>query len=193
MRPDIDEVSLCNLPRRKHLKRLWRGQKGFLPEKFHNPSSAVSVVSIACAHTRTHTHAHRHTHAHTHSANGSKCSANQISLVSLKISTYQCEIRPSITVLIGQNVCVHHSVWSSVWSSYCGTIRLLHPASFAKTLHNYHKRGSRLSGILTGILANCACRHRLSHTHTSASLIYSNVRACIWMFEDTHTLWLNRL
>ncbi|XP_073326798.1 STRA6-like [Pagrus major] len=31
---------------RKHLKRLWRGQKGFLPEKFHNPSSAVSVASI---------------------------------------------------------------------------------------------------------------------------------------------------
>uniref|UniRef100_A0A3B3YXY4 STRA6-like n=1 Tax=Poecilia mexicana TaxID=48701 RepID=A0A3B3YXY4_9TELE len=32
---------------RKHLKRLWRGQKGFLPEKFHNPKSAVSVASIA--------------------------------------------------------------------------------------------------------------------------------------------------
>ncbi|KAK5866186.1 hypothetical protein PBY51_020396 [Eleginops maclovinus] len=32
---------------RKHLKRLWKGQKGFLPEKFHNPSSAVSVASIA--------------------------------------------------------------------------------------------------------------------------------------------------
>ncbi|XP_013878950.1 STRA6-like [Austrofundulus limnaeus] len=32
---------------RKHLKRLWRGQKGFLPEKFHNPHSAVSVASIA--------------------------------------------------------------------------------------------------------------------------------------------------
>ncbi|XP_041641266.1 STRA6-like [Cheilinus undulatus] len=32
---------------RKHLKRLWRGQKGFLPERFHNPSSAVSVASIA--------------------------------------------------------------------------------------------------------------------------------------------------
>ncbi|KAM3622695.1 uncharacterized protein V6R79_002113 [Siganus canaliculatus] len=31
---------------RKHLKRLWKGQKGFLPEKFHNPSSAVSVASI---------------------------------------------------------------------------------------------------------------------------------------------------
>ncbi|XP_041790002.1 STRA6-like [Chelmon rostratus] len=31
---------------RKHLKRLWRGQKGFIPEKFHNPSSAVSVASI---------------------------------------------------------------------------------------------------------------------------------------------------
>ncbi|KAK2815924.1 hypothetical protein Q5P01_026391 [Channa striata] len=32
---------------RKHLKRLWKGQKGFLPEKFHRPSSAVSVASIA--------------------------------------------------------------------------------------------------------------------------------------------------
>ncbi|XP_053275453.1 STRA6-like [Pleuronectes platessa] len=32
---------------RKHLKRLWRGQKGFIPEKFHKPSSAVSVASIA--------------------------------------------------------------------------------------------------------------------------------------------------
>ncbi|KAI9534038.1 hypothetical protein NQZ68_018407 [Dissostichus eleginoides] len=32
---------------RKHLKRLWKGQKGFLPEKFQNPSSAVSVASIA--------------------------------------------------------------------------------------------------------------------------------------------------
>ncbi|XP_056228072.1 STRA6-like isoform X1 [Seriola aureovittata] len=32
---------------RKHLKRLWRGQRGFIPEKFHNPSSAVSVASIA--------------------------------------------------------------------------------------------------------------------------------------------------
>uniref|UniRef100_A0A673AQB9 STRA6-like n=1 Tax=Sphaeramia orbicularis TaxID=375764 RepID=A0A673AQB9_9TELE len=32
---------------RKHLKRLWRGQKGFLPEKFHKPNSAVSVASIA--------------------------------------------------------------------------------------------------------------------------------------------------
>ncbi|XP_053189839.1 STRA6-like isoform X2 [Scomber japonicus] len=31
---------------RKHLKRLWKGQKGFLPEKFHNPKSAVSVASI---------------------------------------------------------------------------------------------------------------------------------------------------
>ncbi|KAM8878926.1 STRA6-like isoform 4-T5 [Spinachia spinachia] len=31
---------------RKHLKRLWKGQKGFLPEKFHNPRSAVSVVSF---------------------------------------------------------------------------------------------------------------------------------------------------
>ncbi|XP_074539365.1 STRA6-like [Halichoeres trimaculatus] len=32
---------------RKHLKRLWKGQKSFLPEKFHIPSSAVSVASIA--------------------------------------------------------------------------------------------------------------------------------------------------
>ncbi|XP_061736202.1 stimulated by retinoic acid gene 6 protein-like [Nerophis ophidion] len=32
---------------RKHLKRLWRGEKGFLPEKFHNPRSSVSVASIA--------------------------------------------------------------------------------------------------------------------------------------------------
>ncbi|KAF7223820.1 STRA6-like isoform X2 [Nothobranchius furzeri] len=32
---------------RKHLKRLWKGQKTFLPEKFHNPLSAVSVASIA--------------------------------------------------------------------------------------------------------------------------------------------------
>lgn len=29
---------------RKHTKRLWRGQKGFLPEKFQNPASAISVV-----------------------------------------------------------------------------------------------------------------------------------------------------
>ncbi|KAM6971813.1 STRA6-like [Aplochiton taeniatus] len=32
---------------RKHVKRLWAGQKSFLPEKFHNPSSAVSVAAIA--------------------------------------------------------------------------------------------------------------------------------------------------
>ncbi|KAK9539921.1 hypothetical protein VZT92_002405 [Zoarces viviparus] len=32
---------------RKHLKRLWKGQKGFIPETFHNPRSAVSVASIA--------------------------------------------------------------------------------------------------------------------------------------------------
>ncbi|KAM9818785.1 STRA6-like isoform 2-T2 [Syngnathus typhle] len=32
---------------RKHLKRLWRGEKGFLPEKFLKPKSAVSVASIA--------------------------------------------------------------------------------------------------------------------------------------------------
>uniref|UniRef100_A0A8C1MAZ8 STRA6-like n=1 Tax=Cyprinus carpio TaxID=7962 RepID=A0A8C1MAZ8_CYPCA len=31
---------------RKHLKRLWRGQKTFLPEKFHKPSPAVSVAAI---------------------------------------------------------------------------------------------------------------------------------------------------
>ncbi|XP_052436899.1 stimulated by retinoic acid gene 6 protein-like isoform X2 [Carassius gibelio] len=31
---------------RKHLKRLWRGQKSFLPEKFHKPSPAVSVAAI---------------------------------------------------------------------------------------------------------------------------------------------------
>lgn len=32
---------------RKHLKRLWRGQKGFLAERFRNPKSALSVASIA--------------------------------------------------------------------------------------------------------------------------------------------------
>lgn len=32
---------------RKHMRRLWKGQKSFLPEKFHNPSSALSVASIA--------------------------------------------------------------------------------------------------------------------------------------------------
>ncbi|XP_076151607.1 STRA6-like isoform X1 [Alosa pseudoharengus] len=31
---------------RKHLRRLWAGQKGFLPERFHNPSPAVSVAAI---------------------------------------------------------------------------------------------------------------------------------------------------
>lgn len=31
---------------RKHLKRLWKGQRGFLPEKFHKPGPAVSVASI---------------------------------------------------------------------------------------------------------------------------------------------------
>ncbi|KTF85707.1 hypothetical protein cypCar_00011954, partial [Cyprinus carpio] len=31
---------------RKHLKRLWRGQKTFLPEKFHKPSPAVSMAAI---------------------------------------------------------------------------------------------------------------------------------------------------
>ncbi|XP_041120122.1 STRA6-like isoform X2 [Polyodon spathula] len=32
---------------RKHLMRLWAGQKGFLPQKFHNPSPAASVAAIA--------------------------------------------------------------------------------------------------------------------------------------------------
>ncbi|KAL1776833.1 stimulated by retinoic acid protein 6 protein-like [Sigmodon hispidus] len=32
---------------RKHMKRLWAGDKGFLPQKFHSPSSAASVVAIA--------------------------------------------------------------------------------------------------------------------------------------------------
>ncbi|KAM9314431.1 stimulated by retinoic acid gene 6 protein-like [Pholidichthys leucotaenia] len=32
---------------RKDLKRLWKGQKGFLPMKFHHPKSAPSIVSIA--------------------------------------------------------------------------------------------------------------------------------------------------
>ncbi|XP_031586794.1 STRA6-like [Oreochromis aureus] len=32
---------------RKHLRRLWKGQKFFLPEKFHKPRSATSVASIA--------------------------------------------------------------------------------------------------------------------------------------------------
>lgn len=36
---------------RKHLKRLWRGERGFLPEKFLKPKSAASVVS-ATPHTR---------------------------------------------------------------------------------------------------------------------------------------------
>ncbi|KAJ8247651.1 hypothetical protein GJAV_G00248700 [Gymnothorax javanicus] len=31
---------------RKHLKRLWVGQKSFMPERFQNPSSAVSVAAI---------------------------------------------------------------------------------------------------------------------------------------------------
>ncbi|XP_066576440.1 STRA6-like isoform X2 [Amia ocellicauda] len=31
---------------RKHLRRLWAGQKGFLPEQFHNPSPAGSVAAI---------------------------------------------------------------------------------------------------------------------------------------------------
>lgn len=32
---------------RKHMKRLWAGDKHFLPQKFHHPSSAASVVAIA--------------------------------------------------------------------------------------------------------------------------------------------------
>ncbi|XP_014637380.1 PREDICTED: uncharacterized protein LOC101396000 [Ceratotherium simum simum] len=32
---------------RKHMKRLWAGDKHFLPLKFHNPSSSESVVAIA--------------------------------------------------------------------------------------------------------------------------------------------------
>ncbi|XP_005362188.1 stimulated by retinoic acid gene 6 protein-like [Microtus ochrogaster] len=32
---------------RKHMKRLWAGDKHFLPQKFHRPSSAASVVAIA--------------------------------------------------------------------------------------------------------------------------------------------------
>ncbi|KAM5332324.1 stimulated by retinoic acid gene 6 protein-like isoform 4-T4 [Glossophaga mutica] len=32
---------------RKHMKRLWAGNKHFLPLKFHNPSSSGSVVAIA--------------------------------------------------------------------------------------------------------------------------------------------------
>ncbi|KAA0722505.1 Stimulated by retinoic acid gene 6 protein-like [Triplophysa tibetana] len=31
---------------RKHIKRLWRGEKSFLPVKFHKPSPAVSVAAI---------------------------------------------------------------------------------------------------------------------------------------------------
>ncbi|XP_052573472.1 stimulated by retinoic acid gene 6 protein-like [Peromyscus californicus insignis] len=32
---------------RKHMKRLWAGDKDFLPQKFQSPSSAASVVAIA--------------------------------------------------------------------------------------------------------------------------------------------------
>lgn len=32
---------------RKHMKRLWAGNKHFLPPKFHNPSSSESVAAIA--------------------------------------------------------------------------------------------------------------------------------------------------
>lgn len=32
---------------RKQIKRLWKGQKDFLPKKLQNPSSAISVASIA--------------------------------------------------------------------------------------------------------------------------------------------------
>ncbi|XP_037388597.1 stimulated by retinoic acid gene 6 protein-like [Pygocentrus nattereri] len=31
---------------RKHMKRLWAGEKSFLPQRFHKPSSAVSVAAI---------------------------------------------------------------------------------------------------------------------------------------------------
>ncbi|KAK7929330.1 hypothetical protein WMY93_005725 [Mugilogobius chulae] len=31
---------------RKQMRRLWKGEKHFLPDKFHNPSSAVTVASI---------------------------------------------------------------------------------------------------------------------------------------------------
>lgn len=31
---------------RKHIKRLWAGDKHFLPLKFHNPASSASVVSL---------------------------------------------------------------------------------------------------------------------------------------------------
>ncbi|KAJ8371656.1 hypothetical protein AAFF_G00303320 [Aldrovandia affinis] len=31
---------------RKHLRRLWAGQKGFLPKRYHNPNPAVSVAAI---------------------------------------------------------------------------------------------------------------------------------------------------
>ncbi|XP_062372742.1 STRA6-like isoform X2 [Sardina pilchardus] len=31
---------------RKHLRRLWAGQKGFLPERYHDPKSAVSLAAI---------------------------------------------------------------------------------------------------------------------------------------------------
>ncbi|KAM4807947.1 stimulated by retinoic acid gene 6 protein-like [Rhinophrynus dorsalis] len=32
---------------RKHMKRLWMGDKGFLPEKYHKPSPSQSVAAIA--------------------------------------------------------------------------------------------------------------------------------------------------
>ncbi|KAL4640246.1 hypothetical protein GN956_G12232 [Arapaima gigas] len=32
---------------RKHIRRLWAGQKSFLPEKFHKPTPAVSMAAIA--------------------------------------------------------------------------------------------------------------------------------------------------
>uniref|UniRef100_A0AAY4CZS9 STRA6-like n=1 Tax=Denticeps clupeoides TaxID=299321 RepID=A0AAY4CZS9_9TELE len=35
---------------RKHLRRLWAGQKEFLPTRFHKPSPAVSVVSYFIVH-----------------------------------------------------------------------------------------------------------------------------------------------
>lgn len=42
-------MSITDLPlslSRKHIKRLWAGDKHFLPPKFHNPSSSESVVSL---------------------------------------------------------------------------------------------------------------------------------------------------
>uniref|UniRef100_A0A3Q3J290 STRA6-like n=1 Tax=Monopterus albus TaxID=43700 RepID=A0A3Q3J290_MONAL len=40
-------ASLNSVAYTKHLKRLWKGQRNFLPERFHKPQSALSVASIA--------------------------------------------------------------------------------------------------------------------------------------------------